>query len=127
MQNPQQHVLFGQDFGHILIGRVRAAMNDAIHIQIQMVKLRQQGIVGNNLVDFGITLGNPSVKLYASDELVRGVDPIMDVGMRAVSGAGCLSYWRRGKDIPWVLPSWLLSSVPKRVQLAINYVCSRDC
>lgn len=43
---------------------VRTTVNDTIHIQIQMIKLRQKGRVRDDLIDLGITFGEPSVKLY---------------------------------------------------------------
>lgn len=64
MQDSEQHVLLGQDLRHILVRWMRASMNDTVHIQIQMIKLGQQGIVRHNLVDFGITFGNPPIKLW---------------------------------------------------------------
>jgi hypothetical protein len=43
--------------------RMGATVNDSIHIEIQMVKLRQQGRVRDNLIDLGIAFTDPSVKL----------------------------------------------------------------
>ena len=66
MQNSQQHVFFRNHFGDILISWMRTAMDDTVHVQVQMIKFGQQGIVGHNLVNLRITLGNPSVKLEIS-------------------------------------------------------------
>ena len=65
MQNSKQHVFFRQDLGDILIRRVGTSVDNPIHIQVQMIKLGQQGTVSDDLIDFGITLRNPSVKLRA--------------------------------------------------------------
>ena len=69
MQNSQQHIFFGQCFGKILIRRVRTSVDNAVHIQIQMIKLRQQGTVGDYLIDFWITLRNPSVELRIQERV----------------------------------------------------------
>jgi hypothetical protein len=63
MQNPQQHVLLQKGYREILAGGMRTPVNDTVHIQVQMIKLGQEGIVGDNLIDLGITLRDPSVKL----------------------------------------------------------------
>jgi hypothetical protein len=47
---------------------VRAAVDNPIHVEIQVVKLGQQGIVSDNLVNLGVALGNPAIKLFADDE-----------------------------------------------------------
>lgn len=42
---------------------MRAAVNDTVHIQIQMVKLWQQRRVGNDLIDLCVPFADPSIKL----------------------------------------------------------------
>ena len=63
MHNAQHHIPFTNDIGKFSIGRMRTTVNDSIHIQIQMVDFRQQGRIGNNVIDFGITFADPAVEL----------------------------------------------------------------
>ena len=68
MHDPHHHISLGKFFGYIQVGRMRTSVNDTIHIQIQMVEFRQQGGVGNNLVDLWIPLADPSVKLSSQEQ-----------------------------------------------------------
>lgn len=43
---------------------VTTHMNDSIHIQIQMVKLGKKSGIGNDLIDLGVSLTDPSIKLW---------------------------------------------------------------
>ena len=63
MHDSHHHVSFTQGTPHFQIGGMRTTMNNAIHIQIQVIKFRQQGRIGDHLIDFGITFRNPSIKL----------------------------------------------------------------
>jgi hypothetical protein len=42
-------------------------MNNPIHVQVQVVELRQQCIVGDNLIYLGISLGNPTIELQQDE------------------------------------------------------------
>jgi hypothetical protein len=63
MHNPQHHITFADHIGNVHVTWVRAAVNDSIHIQVQMVKLWQESGVRNDLIDLGIALADPAVKL----------------------------------------------------------------
>jgi hypothetical protein len=63
MHNTQHHITLANDIGNIHVAWVRTAVNDSIHIQVQMVKLRQQSGIRNDLIDLGIALTDPAVKL----------------------------------------------------------------
>lgn len=39
-------------------------MNNAVHIQVKMIELRQERRVRHNLVNLGIALREPSVELF---------------------------------------------------------------
>ena len=42
---------------------VCAAVDDAIHVQIQVVKLREKRFIGNDLINLRIALTEPAIKL----------------------------------------------------------------
>lgn len=46
-------------------------MNDSIHIQIQMIKFRQQCRIRNNVINLGIAFADPAVKLKQHDNVGR--------------------------------------------------------
>jgi hypothetical protein len=45
---------------------VTTHMNDSIHIEIQMVKLGKKSGIGNDLIDLGVSLTDPSIELWKS-------------------------------------------------------------
>jgi hypothetical protein len=63
MHDSEHHISLTQDVRDVHMTRMGATVNDSIHIEIQMVKLRQQGRVRDNLIDLGIAFTDPSVKL----------------------------------------------------------------
>ena len=64
VHDSQHHVPFREDsFRQVHVGRMGASVDNPIHIEIQVIKLGQQGIVGDNFIDFGIAFTNPTVKL----------------------------------------------------------------
>ena len=63
MHNPKNHITFTENIGNIEMIGMSATMDDSIHVQIQVVKLRKQSLIGNDLVDFWIALTEPAVKL----------------------------------------------------------------
>ena len=65
MHDSHHHVSFGQGLlgDGIEIGWMGTSMNNAIHIQIQVIKFRQESGIRNNLIDFGIPFRNPTIKL----------------------------------------------------------------
>lgn len=63
MHNPKDHITFRKNIRNIKMIRMRTSVNDTVHIQVQMVKLGKQGLIGDDLVDFWITLTEPSVEL----------------------------------------------------------------
>jgi hypothetical protein len=69
VHDSEHHIALGQTIRNIHVRRMRAAVNDAVHIEIEMVEFRKQGIVGNNLIDLGIPLGDPAIELGISNEL----------------------------------------------------------
>lgn len=46
----------------IVVG-MSARVQDAVHVEVKVVELREKRGVGNDLVDFRVALGYPSVKL----------------------------------------------------------------
>jgi hypothetical protein len=48
-----------------------ASVNDTIHIKIQMVKLWQERRVGDDLIDLGVALADPSIKLQEKKQKMR--------------------------------------------------------
>lgn len=48
-------------------------MQDTVHVQVQVVELRQERGVGDDLVDLGVPFRYPSVKLGNSHLAQRGV------------------------------------------------------
>jgi len=65
MHNSQHHVSFRNAVGNVAVTGVRAAVNDAVHVQVEMIEFGQQRIVRNNLIDLGVALRDPSVELSA--------------------------------------------------------------
>ena len=63
MHNTQHHVTFTEDIGDIQVAGMRTTMNNAVHVEIEMIKLGQESIVRDNLVDFRVAFRNPSVEL----------------------------------------------------------------
>jgi uncharacterized protein YeaO (DUF488 family) len=70
MHDAQHHISFAKYIGNIHVVRVSTPMDDAIHVEIQMVKLWQQRGIRNNLIDFWIALANPAIELqcYKTNE-----------------------------------------------------------
>lgn len=66
MHDSQHHVSFRKAVGNVAVAGVRAPVNDAVHVQVEMIELRQQSIVRDNLIDLGVALRDPSVELPAS-------------------------------------------------------------
>lgn len=63
MHDPEHHVLLGQDVAHVHGGRMRTPVDDPVEIQVQVVHLGEERLVRDDLVDLGVSLGDPSVKL----------------------------------------------------------------
>ncbi len=42
---------------------VGAAVDDPIHVQVEVVKLWKQRLIGDDLIDFWIALTEPAIKL----------------------------------------------------------------
>ena len=63
MHDSQHHISFRQSIGNIPVTGMRAAVNDAVHVQVEMVEFRQQGTVRDNLIDLWIALRDPAVEL----------------------------------------------------------------
>ncbi len=63
MHDAKHHITFGKDIGYIEMAGVGAAVDDPVHVQIQVVKLWKQRLIGNDLVNLWIALANPAVKL----------------------------------------------------------------
>lgn len=40
-----------------------AAVDDAVHIKVEVIKFGEEGFIGYYLVDFGVALGEPAVEL----------------------------------------------------------------
>ena len=63
VHDSQHHISFRQSIGNIPVTGMRAAVNDAVHVQVEMVEFRQQGTVRDNLIDLWIALRDPAVEL----------------------------------------------------------------
>jgi hypothetical protein len=64
MHNAEHHVSFTQNGANVHITGMRASVNNAVHIEIQVVKLGQERRVGYDLIDLWVSFRDPSVKLY---------------------------------------------------------------
>lgn len=38
-------------------------MNDAVHVEVEVIEFGEEGFIGNHLVDFGVALREPAVEL----------------------------------------------------------------
>ena len=63
MHNSQHHVSFRKCIGNIHVIGMCASVNNAIHVEIEVIKFRQQGGIGHDLINLGIAFTDPSVKL----------------------------------------------------------------
>lgn len=63
MHNAKHHISFAHYICNVHVTRVSTAVNDTIHIEIQMVKFWQQRRVRNDLIDFCVALTDPAIKL----------------------------------------------------------------
>ena len=62
-EDGQHHLAQGQAAGRAVVVGVRARVDDAVHVQVQVVDLRQQCAVGDHLVDLRVTLAEPAIEL----------------------------------------------------------------
>ena len=62
MHYPQDHVAFGEDVGDVEVTGVGAAVDDAVHVEVEVVEFGEEGFVGDHLVDLGVALGEPSLQ-----------------------------------------------------------------
>ena len=53
MHDPQHHVSFRQHLRNVLVIGMGTAVDNSIHIQVQVIEFRQQGLITNNFIDFG--------------------------------------------------------------------------
>lgn len=80
-------------------------MQDAVHVEIKIVKLRQEGGIRHDLVDLGVSLRYPSVKLgnthiaviVAAAAVARGLSLVRDLQ---------LQYLGRLSSVSLVLPNY---------------------
>jgi hypothetical protein len=63
VHDTQHHIALAENIRDVKLVRVRTAVNDAIEIEVEMIKLGQQRAVRDDFVNFGIALRYPSVKL----------------------------------------------------------------
>lgn len=63
MHDSQDHVAFREDIGYIEMTWVSAAVDDPVHVQIQVVEFRKKCLIGNDLINLRIALTEPAVKL----------------------------------------------------------------
>ena len=71
MHDTKHHIAFRKDIGYIEVVGMGAAVDDPIHVQIQVVKLWKQRLIGNDLINLWIALTEPAVKLYIAGIEVR--------------------------------------------------------
>ena len=63
MHDSKNHIPFSKDIRYIKMAGVGASVDNPIHIEVQMIKFRQERLICNDLVDFWVTLTEPAVKL----------------------------------------------------------------
>ena len=63
MHNTEHHVSFAQNIRDVHVIGMGTSMDNAIHIQVEMVKFRQKRRIRHDLVNLGIAFREPSVKL----------------------------------------------------------------
>jgi len=63
MHNTEHHVSFAQNIWDVHVIGMGTSMDNAIHIQVEMVKFRQKRRIRHDLVNLGIAFREPSVKL----------------------------------------------------------------
>lgn len=54
MHDSHHHIFFGKCVGYVEVGGVCAAVNDAVHVEVEVVEFGKEGCVGYDLVDFGV-------------------------------------------------------------------------
>ena len=63
MHNAEYHVPLAHDIGHIEVVWMGASVDDAVHVQVEVIELRQQSLVRYHLVDLCVALADPAVEL----------------------------------------------------------------
>lgn len=63
MHDAKHHITFGEDIGYIEMVGMGAAVDDPIHVQVEVVKLWKQRLIGDDLIDLWIALTEPAIKL----------------------------------------------------------------
>jgi hypothetical protein len=63
VHDSQHHVPFRYDIGNVHVTGMRTSVDDPVHVEIQVIKLRQEGGIGNDFIDLGVPFADPSVKL----------------------------------------------------------------
>lgn len=63
MHNSEHHISLAEDIRHIKMVGMRTTMNNAIHVKVQMIELREERRVRNDMVDLWIAFADPSVEL----------------------------------------------------------------
>ena len=63
MHDAEDHVTLSKNVGHIEVVGVGASMDDPVHVQVQVIELGEQRLIGNDLVDLGVALAEPAIKL----------------------------------------------------------------
>ena len=66
MHDPKHHFALRQAVRNVAVVRMSATMDNAVHVEVQMIKLWEKSIIADNLIDFGIALRDPAVKLEQS-------------------------------------------------------------
>ena len=64
VHNAKHHIPFTENIRHIEMVWMSAAVNNAVHIKVKMIELRQQRRVSNYMINLGIPLGYPAVELH---------------------------------------------------------------
>ena len=71
MHNAEHHIPLAEDVGDVEVVRVGTSVDDTIHVQIKVIKLRKECRVRNDMVDLGIAFTNPSVELNTTKYVER--------------------------------------------------------
>lgn len=63
MHNSEHHVSFADDIGNVQVAGMCTAVNDTVHIQVEVIEFRQKCRIRYDLIDLCVSFTNPSIKL----------------------------------------------------------------
>lgn len=63
MHDPQYHIAFREDVRYVQVGGVGAAVDNPVHVKVEMIELGEEGFIRDDLVDFWVAFRKPAVEL----------------------------------------------------------------